>query len=577
VYKRQEDDKNYKSEEVLKNIVIDRTTPLANPPILTANSSKELKIKADAKDTNELKYKYNRNDADITEYIDADTYVDKKLIPNTQYTYKYKVTDAAGNESDYTDEVSKYTLALDPTDIKVVSKTNESITFEIMNAEQGNIPETKLELKTVGAKESDPNIAESDFSTNTTRTLKGLSEGTDYELWVQTKNCDGIENKKYLALDDVKTNIVSTINITTADNQMISKMVGYGNVIISGDVKDGDIEDVLKVYYRIDGKDGTGKQIGENIIADGENQVFNYSLNLSELSEGIHTLYIWVVDNKGGKSNEIIRKFIIDNTAPTLDIVKLDSTLKISMNDSGTGIVSLTTPEKIIDINSESSYIYEYNINTYGTYTFTVTVTDAAGNNTTKSYFYKRKKHNHKVPTSPEDELKDKIEKENEENIDLTKLENQYITFKDIQNHWAKEDIELLANEYIVKGISKDLYYPNKPITKDVFRNIITKALGKKLDITLDKGNSENITREEMAVYIYKIVKLYDENSSSNNNDFVFKDSKEISEWAEDEVYSLTYKDLIYGRIDESYDPKALLTRAEATAVVKRLKQKLNK
>ncbi len=51
-------------------------------------------------------------------------------------------------------------------------------------------------------------------------------------------------------------------------------------------------------------------------------------------------------------------------------------------------------------------------------------------------------------------------------------------TFADIQNHWAKYDIEQVASKLIVQGVTESSFQPNKQITRAEFTAMLVRALG---------------------------------------------------------------------------------------------------
>lgn len=51
-------------------------------------------------------------------------------------------------------------------------------------------------------------------------------------------------------------------------------------------------------------------------------------------------------------------------------------------------------------------------------------------------------------------------------------------TFSDIQEHWAKNDIERAASKLIVQGVSESSFQPNKQITRAEFTVMLVRALG---------------------------------------------------------------------------------------------------
>lgn len=217
-----EDDKKGKSNEITKSVYIDKSGPIVNSPSVSAVSDTEVQITPNASDPSDLKvipFLYNRNDTDISSWIDTTPYLDVGLIANTQYIYKYKAKDSLDNESEYSPIAKIYTKALNPQNISISNSKGTSMTFEITTAMQGQTPEHMLELKLKGAGENGANISTADWSIDTTRELTGLTIETEYELWVTTRNGDGVENSKYLAIEGFITNTAPTVSITTIEEQ----------------------------------------------------------------------------------------------------------------------------------------------------------------------------------------------------------------------------------------------------------------------------------------------------------------------------------------------------------------------
>lgn len=92
-----------------------------------------------------------------------------------------------------------------------------------------------------------------------------------------------------------------------ADNQTLY----LGQTLpISGTVRDTDVGDRLQVKWAID---GGAENILTTMTANGIDQPFNYNYTLpSNLSEGWHTLQVWVMDDKGGVSSANTRRFYVN-------------------------------------------------------------------------------------------------------------------------------------------------------------------------------------------------------------------------------------------------------------------------
>ncbi|WP_158560413.1 S-layer homology domain-containing protein [Paenibacillus contaminans] len=178
--------------------------------------------------------------------------------------------------------------------------------------------------------------------------------------------------------------------------------------------------------------------------------------------------------------------------------------------------------------------------------------------------------------------------------------------FLDLDGHWAKADIELLASKNIIKGIDEDLFAPEAKVTRAQFTALIARALDLKVtrnqnpftDVTpgswyenevnsaysagIIQGKTEtsfapeeNISREEMAVLMVRASDYASESASRDDIDtgsvMTFADSEAISEWAKAEVQIAVRLGIMNGRAEMRFVPLDQATRAEAATVMKRL------
>ncbi len=181
-------------------------------------------------------------------------------------------------------------------------------------------------------------------------------------------------------------------------------------------------------------------------------------------------------------------------------------------------------------------------------------------------------------------------------------------TFKDIQNHWAKDAIEKMAARDIVKGVGgTDNFAPNNNITRAEFAALITRALemtdadNKNSDTFTDIDTGvwyndavqnaynakivngigdnrfapdENITREQMATMI---MRAYEYKTGKKLADIVtsqevrFNDERQASKWAGRNIILADAKGFMGGYPDGTFKPKANTTRAEAVVTIKNL------
>ncbi|MCZ8512539.1 S-layer homology domain-containing protein [Paenibacillus filicis] len=108
-------------------------------------------------------------------------------------------------------------------------------------------------------------------------------------------------------------------------------------------------------------------------------------------------------------------------------------------------------------------------------------------------------------------------------------------SFDDLANHWAKADVELLANKLVVEGVSD-----------------------KKFDA------DRNISRAEFAALVVRSLGL-----TSVSTDSKFKDVK-AGAWYADSVSTAVYAGIINGYEDNTFRPDAQITREELAAMVVR-------
>ncbi|QIB69813.1 S8 family serine peptidase [Aminipila butyrica] len=178
-------------------------------------------------------------------------------------------------------------------------------------------------------------------------------------------------------------------------------------------------------------------------------------------------------------------------------------------------------------------------------------------------------------------------------------------TFKDVSDHWAKEEIEKMASKFIVNGVKEDTFLPDKQVTRAEFVSMLVRALNLRENSTslgfkdiasdswyketvetgvkygLIKGYEDNsfrpneaITRAEMAVIVERAMKLagkdpqqYDYDQTLN----VFNDENQISSWSKNSVSTMVSTGITTGRANGQYAPDENTTRAETTIVLYRL------
>ncbi len=186
------------------------------------------------------------------------------------------------------------------------------------------------------------------------------------------------------------------------------------------------------------------------------------------------------------------------------------------------------------------------------------------------------------------------------------------VAFTDIQNHWAKLQIEYIAEKGIIRGKAEGIFAPEDNITRAEFTAMMVRLLqlenGQDIllpfldvaekdwfyetvksaftsDLVKGKGDIFDpnglITREEMVALITRAASLKSKSvpvDSLEIEQFLspFKDKEEISDWARTETAIALKLGLVRGTSPELFKPKANATRAEAAMVIYNLYGILN-
>lgn len=180
-------------------------------------------------------------------------------------------------------------------------------------------------------------------------------------------------------------------------------------------------------------------------------------------------------------------------------------------------------------------------------------------------------------------------------------------TFVDIQNNWAKDDIELLASKMIINGKSQTTYEPASHITRAEFAALLVRALG--LDEGVIKGGqftdvqgtewyagsvaaatdegiikgydnkcfkpNSKITRQEMAVMIARAAKAAGKaetlsTSQQEQQLSLFTDKQSIPDWAAKEIAVAVKDGIINGMPGGEFSPATYANRAQSAVMLKR-------
>lgn len=185
-------------------------------------------------------------------------------------------------------------------------------------------------------------------------------------------------------------------------------------------------------------------------------------------------------------------------------------------------------------------------------------------------------------------------------------LDTFLLRFKDMKNHWARADVEYMAELGIVNGDENDIFRPDDSVSRAEFATMITLAMGQEampyensfFDIISEdcysgyvqtvKSNdymsgydglfkpNDAITREELARVIVSAYNSKANTKLQTGKTLYFNDIDDISYWAYDYIVEAADMGFIYGITDELFAPKLPATRAQAAVMLKRVYDKLN-
>ncbi|MGF7057901.1 hypothetical protein HNR33_001577 [Brassicibacter mesophilus] len=180
------------------------------------------------------------------------------------------------------------------------------------------------------------------------------------------------------------------------------------------------------------------------------------------------------------------------------------------------------------------------------------------------------------------------------------------LSFRDMEGHWAKDDVNDLGSRLVINGVSKEAFSPNKYITRAEFASVIVKALGlmrpgtgkevfsdvtssawyfDAVSIAYERGivkgynrtfkPMDKITREEAMTMLSKameIAKLENKLSADVQNTLLakFNDGKQVSTWAKESVAACLDSKIAIGT-NNNILPHQNITRAETAVLIRRM------
>lgn len=198
--------------------------------------------------------------------------------------------------------------------------------------------------------------------------------------------------------------------------------------------------------------------------------------------------------------------------------------------------------------------------------------------------------------------------------VHLHSLSNSYytvvknnISFSDMQTHWAKSEVERMANKWIIKGKGNNRFDPMGELTRAEAIALLVRALGLN-NVSEDSpyrdiGNEwfigavhtaykagliaetqgihhnnllmpkEEISREEFVVMLVHALQYTEESVQDEGSEVLiqFKDSHMISDWAKTSIVYTVDTGILKGDNLGYLNPNNTITRAEAAVLLDRL------
>ncbi|MGE5328700.1 MAG: S-layer homology domain-containing protein, partial [Deltaproteobacteria bacterium] len=184
------------------------------------------------------------------------------------------------------------------------------------------------------------------------------------------------------------------------------------------------------------------------------------------------------------------------------------------------------------------------------------------------------------------------------------------VKFKDVSNHWAKDDVNDMGSRLIVRGTGNDKYEPDRDITRAEYAAIVVRALGLKpgmgsnpfkdveastwycdyvktanqygLIAGCADGSfkpNDKITREQAMIIIARAMKVTKLKSELKDEDISkllanYSDAGKSADYAKNSIAACVDKGIVSGRSADTIAPKSCITRAEVASIVKRLLKK---
>lgn len=266
------------------------------------------------------------------------------LDPNTQYKFNVSAQIMGNNYTNFAVSGDNYTFAVNPSSVTATSSTATEIIFVIVNdGSNGVVPENKIEVKLKNEGAAGVNVGLSDWNTATSRTVTGLAQDEEYEIWNSTRNGDGVANTAVNYITSIYSNRTPGISVTKTSSAVKSEIASFNQFTVTGNVYDADTGTVtVSALIGVVTKTQVINPVASQKGADN----FSLSWTGSELPEGVYNnIPVLVTDSLNASSvSYYTGTLTIDKTGPLTPtllpdiIVATTSAVTVTINNWGDAV-----------------------------------------------------------------------------------------------------------------------------------------------------------------------------------------------------------------------------------------------
>ncbi len=176
------------------------------------------------------------------------------------------------------------------------------------------------------------------------------------------------------------------------------------------------------------------------------------------------------------------------------------------------------------------------------------------------------------------------------------------VSFDDIENHWAKENIIFTANRELFKGVTENLFDPEGTVTRAMMATVVYRLAGEPevigempfedvakgtwyydailwgyqnnviMGISKDKFDPDGyITREQMVALIFRYLDAKGYAGDERSDIAKYLDSESVAEYAKEAFSFSDAAGIVCGTDRNTLKPKANATRAQIAAITERI------